>query len=120
MLAIRRTLILRRMPVDLANLLEQIDAVLAQTSPSANADVTRIENTLTDGYARALQLEAERWRLERKIAEVARLIGSGDTTRRAAELSRLSQRLVSTDGDLGVLRSRLAELRQHAEAVRAA
>jgi hypothetical protein len=113
-------LILRRMPLDLAKLLEQIDAVLAQTSPSANADVTRIENTLTDGYARALQLEAERWRLERKIAEVARLIGSGDTERRAAELSRLSQLLSSTDGDLGVLRSRLADLRQHAEAVRAA
>jgi hypothetical protein len=116
----RRTLILRSVAADLTKLLQQIDAVLAQTSPTANADVTRIENTLTDGYASALQLEAERWRLERKIGEVARLIGNGDTERRAAELSRLSQLLASADGDLGILRLRLAELRQHAEAVRAA
>jgi hypothetical protein len=115
-----KTLILRPMATDLSHLLEQIDAVLAQTSPSANADVGRIERTLTDGYAGALQLEAERWRLERRIGEVARMIGSGDTAGRAAELAQLSQLLATADGDLGVLRSRLADLRQHAEAVRAA
>jgi hypothetical protein len=120
MFAARRTLILRPVPVDLSGLLDQIDAVLAQTSASANADVDRIERTLTDGYARALQLEGERWRLERRIGEVARLIGSGDVALRAAELSQLSQLLVTTDGDLGMLRTRLADLRQHAEAVRAA
>ena len=113
-------LILRPVTLNLTGLLEQIDAVLAQTSADADADVMRIENTLTDGYARALELESERWRVEKKIGEVARLIGSGDVTGRAAELSRLSQRLAAADGELGVLRARLAELRRHAEAVRAA
>jgi hypothetical protein len=108
------------MVVNLSGLLEQIDAVLAQTSAKANADVDRIERTLTDGYASALALEAERWRIERKIGEVARLIGSGDVAGRAAELSELSQRLAAADGELGVLRARLTDLRQHAEAVRAA
>jgi hypothetical protein len=108
------------MPVNLSGLLEQIDAVLAQTAAKADADVDRIERTLTDGYAGALALEGERWRLERKIGEVARLIGSGDVAGRAAELSELSQRLAAADGELGVLRARLGDLRQHAEAVRAA
>jgi hypothetical protein len=108
------------MVLDLTGLLEQIDAVLEQTSPTGDPDVDRIERTLTDGYAQALQLEAERWRLERKIGEVARMIGSGDASGRAAELSGLSKRLAAANGDLGTLRSRLADLRQHAEAVRAA
>ena len=34
-----------------------------------------IEHTLTAGYAQALALEAERWRLERKIADVAARLG---------------------------------------------
>ncbi len=108
------------MALNLTGLLDQIDAVLAQTSPTVDPDVDRIERTLTDGYAQALQLEAEHWRLERKIGEVARLIGSGEVAGRAAELAALSQRLAAADGDLGVLRARLAHLRQHAEAVRAA
>ena len=107
------------MPVDLTGLLDQIDAVLAQTPRSTKADLDDIERTLTDGYASAMALEAERWRVERKIAEVARLIGNGDVANSAAELSDLSQTLATTDVELGALRSRLAELRQYAEAVRA-
>ena len=34
-----------------------------------------IETTLTDGYAEALALEAERWRIERRLGEVARDAG---------------------------------------------
>jgi hypothetical protein len=120
MFAAWKTQILRPMVLDLTGLLEQIDAVLAQTSPTVDPDVERIERTLTDGYAQALQLEAERWRLERKIGEIARLIAGGDSAGRAEELSGLSQRLAAANGDLGALRSRLADLRQHADAVRAA
>jgi hypothetical protein len=108
------------MVLDLTGLLEQIDAVLEETSPSDDPDVDRIEHTLTDGYARALQIEGERWRLERKIGEVARMIAGGDAADRAEELSELAQRLASANGDLRTLRSRLLELRQHADAVRAA
>jgi hypothetical protein len=108
------------MVLDLSGLLEQIDAMLDQTSPSNGPQIDRIERTLTDGYAQALQIEGERWRLERKIGEVARLIAGGDAADRAEELAALSQRLAAANGDLRTLRSRLAELRQHAEAVRAA
>jgi hypothetical protein len=103
------------MVADLSQLLEQIEAALA-----VEADVTGIEHTLTDGYARALELEGERLRLERKIREEARLIGGSDTAARAAELAALSQRLAGADGELRTLRARLADLREHADAVRAA
>ena len=47
-------------------------------SPPAGAEaptIDDIEHTLTAGYATALALEAERWRLERRIAEVAAELG---------------------------------------------
>ena len=44
-----------------------------QTGASAPT-LARLEDTLTEGYARALALEAERWRLERRIGEVARTV----------------------------------------------
>ncbi len=108
------------MLADLSHLLDEIEAVLREPAAGGEAAVARVEETLTDGYARALELEAERWRLERKIGEIARRLSSGDTSRRADELSALSQRLTSADGDLKRLRARLADLRQHADAVRAA
>jgi hypothetical protein len=48
-------------------MLEQIEELLTAEAPP----LARIEETLTEGYARALALEAERWRLERRIAQVA-------------------------------------------------
>ena len=47
---------------------EQIEELLSADAPT----LARMEDTLTEGYARALALEAERWRLERRIGEVAR------------------------------------------------
>lgn len=115
-----RTRILAGMVAELSHLLDAIETVLREPPEGGEAAVARIEETLTDGYAHALELEAERWRLERKISEVARRLSSGDTVRRADELSELSRRLSNADGDLKLLRVRLAELRQHAEAARAA
>jgi hypothetical protein len=115
-----RTLILGPMVADLSHLLDAIEAVLREPPAGGEAAVARIEDTLTDGYARALELEAERWRLERKIGEVARQLTGDDVVLRAEELAGLSKRLSSADGDLRRLRGRLADLRQHAEAVRAA
>ena len=101
------------MVAELSDLLAAIEAILLEPAGGGPAAVA-------DGYARALELEAERWRLERKISEVARRLAFGDTARRADELSSLSERLASADGDLQRLRVRLAELRRHADAVRAA
>jgi ABC-type phosphate transport system auxiliary subunit len=79
-----------------------------------------IEHTLTAGYARALALEAERWRLERKIAEVAARLGDEVTDEDATELAKLGHRLSDADGDLTHLRTLLASLRVRADQVRVA
>jgi hypothetical protein len=100
--------------LDLASLLGQIEGAFA-----AGLEVESIERTLTDGYAYALELEGERWRLERKIGEVARLLGGDGTADHAAELASLSQRLSRADGELVELRRHLATLRSHADVVRA-
>lgn len=78
-----------------------------------------IEHTLTAGYARALALEAERWRLERKIAEVAASLG-GDASVGMPELATLGQRLSVAAGDLTHLRGLLSSLRSRANQVRTA
>ena len=78
-----------------------------------------IEHTLTAGYARALALEAERRRVERRIAEVAANLTDESSESRASELATLGQRLSDADGDLGRLRSLLASLRTRAAEVRA-
>ena len=78
-----------------------------------------IESTLTDGYAEALALEAERLRIERRLGEVARDAGDVSAHSVAAELADLTERLDSADGELARLRSLLRNLqarRRHARA----
>jgi uncharacterized protein YicC (UPF0701 family) len=69
-----------------------------------------IESTLTDGYAEALVLEAERSRLERRLGEVARDAGEVSAHSVAAELAQLSERLDAADEDIARLRSLLQSL----------
>jgi hypothetical protein len=104
---------------DLSLLLDEIEQLLHEPAAGGLDAVARVEETLTDGYARALALEADRWRTERRIAEVAKLVAEGSTTG-VAELSELAARLEQADADLRRLRERLGSLRRHAEAVRAA
>jgi hypothetical protein len=100
---------------DLERLFDEIDALLADP---ASGDIALIERTLTDGYAQALSLEAERWRVEKRIGEVAATLDSGDASAKAKELTTLAKRLESSDGDLSRLRAVLADLRRVADAVR--
>lgn len=79
-----------------------------------------IEHTLTAGYARALALEAERWRIERRLAGVAARLGDEVTDEDASELAQLGQQLSSADSDLNRLRTLLVALRTRADEVRAA
>jgi len=88
------------------------------TGPGAPA-LAAIEHTLTAGYAEALALEAERWRIERRVGKVAALLGGGETAR-ADELAGLGRRLSAMDRELTGLRELLEELRDRAAAVRAA
>jgi predicted nucleic acid-binding Zn-ribbon protein len=95
-------------------LLNKINALMS----APTRDLETIERTLTDGYAQALSLEAEKWRLEKRINEVAQGLERGDTAKKARELAVLANRVEGKVGDLVALRSVLAELRRHAETVR--
>jgi ABC-type phosphate transport system auxiliary subunit len=85
-------------------------------APSLDA----IEHTLTSGYARALALEAERLRIERKLADVASRLADETTDEDASEVAQLGQRLSLADDDLTGLRGLLVSLRTRADEVRAA
>jgi ABC-type phosphate transport system auxiliary subunit len=103
---------------DLAPLLERITGLLKNRSADPGKPlVTEMEDTLTDGYARALQLESERLRLERRIGELAHSV---DGREQADELKALAGRLRDVDADLDGLRSQLGALQKHLEQVRAA
>ena len=71
-------------------MVQQIEDLLSASAPT----LAVVEDTLTEGYAKALALEAERLRLERRLGEVARTV-SGD---HGDELRRLGTRLRSADG----------------------
>jgi hypothetical protein len=90
---------------------DEITELLRMPENGAGAPtLDTIETTLTDGYAEALALEAERWRLERRLGEVVRDAGDVSAHSVAAELADLSERLETADGELARLRSLLRNL----------
>lgn len=78
-----------------------------------------LENRLTDGYARALALEAERVRVARHIGELAARQGD-DAVQKTRELNVLSERLAGADSELDKLRNTLRALSRRATALRSA
>jgi hypothetical protein len=82
-------------------------------APSLDA----IESTLTNGYAAALELEAKRSRIERRLGEVAR---EANDEAKVREFARLSKCLESADGELERLRSLLRNLQARRRLARAA
>jgi hypothetical protein len=97
---------------------DEIAELLRMPEDGAGAPtLDAIESTLTDGYAAKLALEAERWRIERRLDEVAR---DGGDLPDGRELARLSQRLETTDGELARLRSLLRSLQARRRVVRGA
>jgi DNA repair exonuclease SbcCD ATPase subunit len=88
---------------DTGLVIERVNALEA-SSPDA-------ERTLMDGYARALDLEAERTRLERRFAELAQALAQDHDTSRLSELRSLKQRLSSTEAELTHLREVLQAVR---------
>jgi uncharacterized protein YicC (UPF0701 family) len=90
---------------------DEIAELLRMPEEGAGApSLEAIESTLTDGYAEALVLEAERSRLERRLGEVARDAGEVSAHSVAAELSELSDRLDAADEELDRLRTLLRNL----------
>jgi DNA-binding transcriptional MerR regulator len=99
-------------------ILEEIRTLLDAPPVGENApSIDAVEHTLTAGYARALALEAERWRLERRIAELASKLAEASEPQHS-ELANLGQRLSTADGDLARLRELLASLRLRAGEIR--
>ena len=104
---------------DVNPIIAEIEALLDDDAPRA---LDEIEDTLTSGYAGALALEAKRWRIERRISELASEFG-GEAEfelHRAEEIVRLAQGLTAADADLIRLREKLESLRERADAARAA
>ena len=103
-------------PTTFAQIAELLRAAGEEQGPS----LARLEDTLTAGYACALALEAERIRIERRIAEVAGKLGDDDSELRTGELATLADKLGRADADLARLRGVLTSLKEHARDVRRA
>jgi hypothetical protein len=99
----------------MTDLLQKISSALDGES---DHDLDQIESTLTDGYAYALSIEAEQWRLERRLSAVAHDLEGGDMAEKALELSAISKRLDGNADDLAKLRSLLTDLRRRASDMR--
>lgn len=98
---------------DISNLISRIDSLLQLPSEGDSADVrAHMETTLTDGYARALALEAEHWRLQREIGAIAADLADGRGEPRTAELASLARRLAVSEAELASLRDTLVSLRE--------
>jgi hypothetical protein len=99
---------------DVSTLIERIDLLLEAPSEEGgdSAEVrAHIETTLTDGYARALALEAEHWRLQREIGAIAAELAEGGGEPRTKELAALARRLTVSEQELEALRDTLRSLR---------
>jgi hypothetical protein len=101
-----------------AVLCDQIRDLLDRPLATRADSLELLEDILTEGYARALALEAERWRLERRIGELGADVEPG-ADQAGAEIATLAARLSQASGRLTGLRALLADLRERADAVRA-
>jgi hypothetical protein len=100
-------------------LIDDIRALLTAPSSSVSEPfLERVDLTLTDGYAHALQLEAERWRIERRIAEVVAGLPAGTDSEHEPELVALSERLRAVNESIGSLRALLGSLRERRSELR--
>ena len=107
-------------PEAIPALLDEIDELLAEPTPSEEpATLARLERTLTDGYAHALSLEAERLRLERRMSELAGELHDGNQEQKAEELVRSRARISCGGARSSGSGRTLAQLRAPARKVRA-
>jgi hypothetical protein len=98
-------------PHELATITDHIQGLLARIERGDYPDQARLEDTLTDGYAWALALDADCDRIERRISEHAASLGPDSSVDQARELSALARVLVHRRGELEALRDLLAVLR---------
>src|SRR5919205_938010 len=105
---------------EIAALYDDIHALLEQPLEGVARLREQLEHTLTEGYARALALEGERFRLERRMGELAGGLDGepGEPEPSTAELATVARRLGDTDAELARLRAVLKVLRARAREAR--
>jgi hypothetical protein len=100
---------------------DDIRELLTAPEPAeTTAFLEHLDATLTAGYAHALQLEAERGRLERRIGEVAARLGDDQSGPDVRELATLGRRLTSANESITALRTLLTSLRARRTSIRKA
>ena len=99
------------MAPDHLDLVHRIRALLDASAEGAGLLRNEVEPTLTEGYARALELEAECLRLEHRIDGLTRAIADGREIPQG-KLSGLLKRLHDTEQQAEDLRALLAPLRE--------
>jgi hypothetical protein len=103
-----------------AALLERLQALINAPSGGEGAPTLDfLEHTLTDGYAQALVLEAERARVAKSIGALA-VSDAASAEAITQELSLLAQRLTRAEAELHNLRQTLRALRHRATTLRSA
>jgi len=101
--------------------IDEIRDLLAAPGPAASKSyLERVDSTLTDGYAQALQLEGERWRIERRIAEVVAGLPTDADQDHEPELVALAERLRASNERIETLRALLTSLRERRTELRKA
>ena len=109
------------MTQETATIHDDIRALLDEPSGAEDDGfLDRAEHTLTNGYARALALETERVRLEKRMGELAGGLNEDSGEGPTEELASVARRLSDAEGELAQLRGVLRSLRARARAVRSA
>jgi len=93
------------------DLLDRIRALIGASAEGAGLPRSKVEPTLTEGYARALELDAECLRLEQRIDQLTREVAEGRSIP-SGQLSGLLERLHETEQQSVDLRKLLAPLRE--------
>ena len=92
-------------------------------APAAGVDaptLADLEEMLTTGYARAMAIEGDQWRLQRRIVDVAGRLADDHNELQTVELRKLARRLRSVDAELISIRALIGSLRARADEARAA
>jgi hypothetical protein len=106
-------------PQQLASIKGRLEDLLTALEGGSHPGRASLEETLTDGYALALELDAECTRLERSIGALAAEIDESSEDH-ARELSRTARRLARSKRELVSLRGLLSSLRAEAAEARVA
>jgi len=96
---------------DHLDLVQRIRVLLDASAEGAGLPRNEVEPTLTEGYARALELDAKCLRLESHIDRITQAVADGRDVP-SAKLSALLERLHETEQQTEDLRALLVPLRE--------